>query len=138
MFYTFTAVLTLGPGGHSDGPKDVGGLGREPDIWTTSYEVIMATIAAVTELQTTDRRRSQSAGNDQGRDTSPNGDVLMERILANMNTTSQEEVLKRISALPDIRRGKVLDIRRQLTEGTYEVADRLDGVIDRVLEAIIT
>ncbi len=98
----------------------------------------MATIAAVTELQPTDRRRSQRAGNDQGRDTPPTGDVLMEQILENMNTTPQEEALMRITSLPDIRRDKVLDIRRQLTEGTYEVADRLDGAIDRVLEAIAT
>jgi hypothetical protein len=62
----------------------------------------------------------------------------MEQILANMDTTPPEEVLKRITSLPDIRRGKVLDIRRQLTEGTYEVADRLDRAIDRVLEAITT
>jgi anti-sigma28 factor (negative regulator of flagellin synthesis) len=62
----------------------------------------------------------------------------MEQILENMNTTPQEEALMRITSLPDIRRDKVLDIRRQLTEGTYEVADRLDGAIDRVLEAIAT
>jgi anti-sigma28 factor (negative regulator of flagellin synthesis) len=60
----------------------------------------------------------------------------MERILDNMNTTSQEEVVKKIASLPEIRRHKVLDIRRQITEGTYEVADRLDIVIDRVLETI--
>ncbi len=98
----------------------------------------MATIAAVTELQPTDRRRSQSAGHDQGRDTSPTCDALLEHILENMNTTPQEEALRRITSLPDIRRDKVLDIRRQLTEGTYEVADRLDEAIDRVLEAITT
>ena len=96
----------------------------------------MARIAAVMELQPTDRRRSQNARNDQGGDTSPNGDVLMEQILENMNTTPQEEVLKRITSLPPIRQGKVLDIRRQITEGTYEVADRLDRALDRVLEAI--
>jgi len=60
----------------------------------------------------------------------------MERILDNMNTTSQEEVVKKIASLPEIRRHKVLDIRRQITEGTYEVVDRLDIVIDRVLETI--
>jgi anti-sigma28 factor (negative regulator of flagellin synthesis) len=96
----------------------------------------MARIAAVMELQPTDLRRSQNARNDQGRDTSPSGDALMARILENMNTTPQEEVLKRITSLPNIRRVKVLDIRRQITEGTYEVADRLDRAIDRVLEAI--
>jgi anti-sigma28 factor (negative regulator of flagellin synthesis) len=81
----------------------------------------MATIAAATELQPTDRRRSQNAANNRGRDATP-----------------QEEVLMRITSVPGIRRDKVLDIRRQLTEGTYEVADRLDRAIDRVLEAITT
>ena len=94
----------------------------------------MATITAVTELQLTDHCRSQNARNDQGRDTPPNGDALMEQILGDMNTTPQEEVLKRITSLPDIRLCKVLDIRRQLAEGTYEVADRLDRAIERVLE----
>ena len=88
------------------------------------------------ELRPTDRRKPQDARYDQGCDTSPDGDVLMEHILENMNTTPPEEVLKRITSLPNIRRGKVLDIRRQLTEGTYEVAGRLDRAIDRVLEAI--
>ena len=94
----------------------------------------MATITAVTELQLTDRCISQNAGNDQECDISPNGDVFMEQILENINTTPHEEVVKRIASLSDIRRYKVLDIRRQLTEGTYEVADRLDRAIERVLE----
>ncbi len=96
----------------------------------------MADMAAVIELHPTVRRRSQDAENDRRRDASPNGDVLMERILENLNVTSQEEVLKRIASLPDIRRGKVLSIRRHITDGTYEVADRLDGAMDRILEAI--
>jgi hypothetical protein len=96
----------------------------------------MARTAAVMELQPADRRRSQDAGYDPGRDTSPNGDVLIEHILENMNTTPQEEVLKRIASLPPNRQGKVLDLRRQIADGIYEVTDRLDAVIDRVLEAI--
>jgi len=98
----------------------------------------MARTAAVMELQPTDRRRSQNAGNDQRRDTSPTGDMLMEQILENMNTTPQEEVFKRITSLPDIRRCRVLDIRHQITDGTYDAADRLDKAMDRVLEAITT
>jgi len=96
----------------------------------------MATIAAATELQPADRRRSQNARNDRGRDTSPTGDVLMEQILENMNTTPQEDVLKRITSLPPIRQGKVLDIRRQIADGTYDVADRLDAAMDRILETL--
>jgi len=60
----------------------------------------------------------------------------MEHILENMNTTPPEEQLKRITSLPPNRQGKVLDSRRQIADGTYEVADRLDTVTDRVLEAI--
>ena len=98
----------------------------------------MARIAAPMELRPTDRRKPRDARYDQGCDTSPDGDVLMEHILENMNATPQDEALMRITSLPDIRRDKVLDIRRQLTEGTYEVADRLDKAVDRVLEAITT
>jgi len=34
---------------------------------------------------------------------------------------------------PEIRVEKVLDIRRQLGEGRYSIADRLDTVIDRII-----
>jgi anti-sigma28 factor (negative regulator of flagellin synthesis) len=136
MFYILTAVLILGPRGHLDSLQNPVGLNCEPDTWTTSYEVVMARIATQMELPLTDRRKPQEAGNDPGRAASPNGDVLMEQILGNMNATPQEEVLKKIAFLPRTRRDKVLDIRRQIAEGTYEVADRLDRAIDQVLEAI--
>ena len=96
----------------------------------------MTTIATVVELQPADRRKPQDVGDDERHDAAPNGDVLMERILGKMNATPQEEVLKRIASLPNIRQGKVLRVRRQVTDGTYEVVDRLNRVIDRVLEAI--
>ncbi|MEN6426661.1 MAG: flagellar biosynthesis anti-sigma factor FlgM [Phycisphaerales bacterium] len=136
MFYILTAVLILGPRGHSDGLPITVDLNCEPSIGTISYEVLMARIAALMERPLTDHRKPQEAGNDQGRDASPNGDALMERILGNMNATPQEEVLKRIASLPRTRRDKVLDIRRQIVEGTYEVADRLEGTVDRILDAI--
>jgi hypothetical protein len=96
----------------------------------------MARTAALMELRPTDRRKPQDGRYDQGCDTSPDGDVLMEHILENMNATPPEEVLKRVTSLPPNRQAKVVSIRRQLTRGTYEVAGRLDRVIDRVLEAI--
>lgn len=95
----------------------------------------MAGIAALMERPLTDHRRPLGARNDQGRAASPNGDASMEQILGKMNATPQKEVLKRIASLPRTRRDKVLDIRRQIAEGTYEVADRLEGTIDRVLDA---
>lgn len=37
---------------------------------------------------------------------------------------------------PPIRRKKVREIRRQLRQGRYRVADRLDIVVERLLEAL--
>ena len=36
-----------------------------------------------------------------------------------------------------IRVEKVLDIKRQLAEGRYDIADKLDVVVDRLLEKIL-
>lgn len=41
-----------------------------------------------------------------------------------------------IASLPRSRQDKVLAIRRQLAEGTYTVAHRLDETIDRILETL--
>jgi hypothetical protein len=96
----------------------------------------MATLAEMPNLKSTDRRESRDAGNNQGCDTPPRGDVLMKHILENMSSTPWDEVLKRIACSSHIRRGKVLRIRCQITQGTYEIEERVDGAIDRVLEAI--
>ena len=48
----------------------------------------------------------------------------------------EEALKKRIASLPPIRQNKVLDIRRQIADGTYEVADRLVSSVDRVLESL--
>jgi len=63
-------------------------------------------------------------------------DDLMESILENINSTPIGRVLKRIACLPEISRGKVLSLRRQITEGTYDVSDHLDDALDRVIEDI--
>ena len=96
----------------------------------------MARTVTFLKFQPEDPREPQDAENAPGRDAAPRGDALMKQILKNLNTPSPEEVLKRIASLANIRRGKVLEIRRQLMQGTYEVADRLDTALDRVLEAI--
>ncbi len=61
-------------------------------------------------------------------------DLVMENILENINTTPIGQVLKRIASLPEIRKKKVLDVRQQLTEGQYDLNDRLDTALDKVLE----
>jgi len=37
---------------------------------------------------------------------------------------------------PEIRVDKVLEIRRQLGEGTYSIADRLDVVVEKIIEEL--
>ena len=76
--------------------------------------------------------------NREGRKVNENGaldeDLLMEQILENVNTTSIGQVLKRIASLPEVRRKKILDVRRQLTKGEYNLNERLDIALEKVLE----
>ncbi|MDH4239086.1 MAG: flagellar biosynthesis anti-sigma factor FlgM [Phycisphaerae bacterium] len=68
----------------------------------------------------------------------PDEDLIMEQILENLNTTPIGKVLKRIASLPEVRKKKVLDVRRQLTEGKYDLSSRLDVALDKVLEDFTT
>ena len=63
-----------------------------------------------------------------------NEDALMEEILANINGTPLGQVLKRMAALPEVRKGKVLRLRQQITDGSYEEDEHLEAALDRVLE----
>ncbi|MHC4757826.1 MAG: flagellar biosynthesis anti-sigma factor FlgM [Planctomycetota bacterium] len=60
-------------------------------------------------------------------------DMLMEQILDNINSTPMGRVLKRISALPEVRKRKVLKLRQQIHEGEYRLNDRLDNALEKVL-----
>ena len=73
-----------------------------------------------------------------GEDIAPDEDLIMEQILENINTTPIGQVLKRIASLPEIRKQKILRVRRQLTEGKYDLNDRLDVALDKVLEDLTT
>jgi hypothetical protein len=65
-------------------------------------------------------------------------DLLMEQILENINNTPIGQVLKKIASLPEIRRNKVLNVRKQLNTGKYDLNRRLDVALDRVLEELTT
>jgi len=67
-----------------------------------------------------------------------NDDLIMEQILENINHTPIGQVLKRIASLPEVRREKVLDVRRRITEGKYNLNERLDVALDKVLEDLTT
>ena len=64
-------------------------------------------------------------------------DLVMEQILENIDTTPIGQVLKKIASLPEVRKEKVLDVRHRLTQGQYELNERLDVALDKVLESII-
>ena len=68
----------------------------------------------------------------------PDEDLVMEQILDNINTTPIGQVLKKIASLPEVRKEKVLDLRRQITKGEYDLNDRLDVAVDKVLEQLTT
>lgn len=65
-------------------------------------------------------------------------DLMMEQILKNITTTPIGQVLKKIASLPEVRQEKILNLRRQLTEGKYNLNERLDVVLDKVLEELTT
>jgi len=68
------------------------------------------------------------------KDLAAENDLIMEQILENLNATPLGQVLKNIASLPEIRQQKILDVRRQLTEGKYDLNERLEIALDRVLE----
>jgi len=73
-----------------------------------------------------------------GRNLPADEDLLMEEILDNISTTPLGQVLKKIASLPEVRRDKVLEIRRRLTKGQYDLGERLDIALDKVLEDLTT
>jgi hypothetical protein len=61
-------------------------------------------------------------------------DRTMEDILDNLNHTPIGSVLKRIASMPEVRRKKVLDVRRQISKGKYSLNERLDMALEKVFE----
>lgn len=76
--------------------------------------------------------------NSLNKDLAADNDLMMEQILENLNTTPIGQVLKTIASLPELRRQKVLHVRQQITEGRYNLSERLDIALDRVLEDLTT
>ena len=80
-------------------------------------------------MQRRDSNGDELFGNEQ--------DVFMEQVLENLNSTPVGKVLKRIASLPEMRQKKVLDVRERLGSGHYELNERLDIALDKVLEDFI-
>ena len=67
-------------------------------------------------------------------ESAPDEDMFMEKILNNLNSTPIGQVLKKIASLPEVRKDKVMNVRQQLTDGKYELNNRLNLALDKVLE----
>ncbi|KPJ66855.1 MAG: hypothetical protein AMJ43_06785 [Coxiella sp. DG_40] len=90
-------------------------------------------------LDSNDRFEGQNQQEDSDdEDLAAEQDLLMEQILENINTTPIGQVLKKIASLPEIRKEKVLKVRRQLNKGKYKLNERLDIALDKVLEDLST
>ena len=44
---------------------------------------------------------------------------------------------QKICSLPSTRKKKILEVRKQLVEGTYELDERLNVALDRLLEDLL-
>jgi hypothetical protein len=64
-------------------------------------------------------------------------DMLAKELLHNINTTPIGRLLKQIAEMPEIRYEKVSDVRNQLKRGEYNLNERLELALDRVLEELI-
>lgn len=82
-------------------------------------------------------RKGEPWGSPLEMDLSGEKDLVMEQILENVHNTPLGQVLKRIASLPEVRQEKVLQLRRQITEGKYDLAERLEMALDKVLEDLI-
>ena len=86
-------------------------------------------------IDSNSRFESESRKADRAQDRlAPDEDLVMEQILANINATPIGQVLKKIASLPEVRKEKVLDLRKQITQGEYDLSERLDLAVDKVLE----
>ena len=111
-------------------------LGENMDTFALSFstkEIRMPDFGSSDHLEDQNRQLNSFSGHLAGDE-----DLVMEQILENLNTTPIGSVLKTIASLPEVRKDKVLNVRRELSDGKYEINQRLDAALDKVLENLIT
>ena len=117
------------------GIQDIVVTAFQTKIWMLSPVTTPSKVVEMPNLGPNGLRESRNHEADSvDRNLASDEDLLMEQILENINSTSIGQVLKKIASLPEARREKVLDLRRQLTEGKYNLNERLDIALDKFLE----
>jgi hypothetical protein len=64
-------------------------------------------------------------------------DRKAEELLQAGANTPLGQLLEKISKLPEVRLEEVSNVRRQICLGKYEIDEKLDATIDRLLEELI-
>ena len=64
------------------------------------------------------------------------GESLTSTITDTFGNKRRETTSPMIASLPKARRKKILRLRQQLAHGTYDLDERLDAVLDRILTDI--
>lgn len=50
--------------------------------------------------------------------------------------SEEARLMSRLRAMPEVRQDLIDRVRRELAMGTYETEDKIDGLLDRVIEDI--
>jgi anti-sigma28 factor (negative regulator of flagellin synthesis) len=67
----------------------------------------------------------------------PTDDIRTEEMLQSAAQKPLSQLLDKIAQLPEVRYEKITTVRRQISMGEYQIDDKLDATIDRLLEELI-
>jgi hypothetical protein len=66
------------------------------------------------------------------------GESIIAEASGSIRSKITPQMLLEIVSMPQVRREKILGIREQLAKGTYDLDERLDVVLERLLKDINT
>jgi len=117
--------------------QDIVVVGSESKAWTVFASKPVSKVVRMPISDSNGCFDTENLKADSVRDRlAPDDDLVMEQILENINSTPIGQVLKKIASLPEVRKEKVLNLRRQITRGEYDLNERLDVAVDKVLEQL--
>jgi anti-sigma28 factor (negative regulator of flagellin synthesis) len=76
-------------------------------------------------------------GLDNCQDLNPADDMRTEEMLQSETKQPLSQLLDKIAQLPEVRYEKITTVRRQINMGEYQIDEKLDATIDRLLEELI-
>ncbi len=88
-----------------------------------------------TQLHNTLANSRRSLDNCQ--DLNPADDMRTEEMLQSEAKQPLSQLLDKIAQLPEVRYEKITTVRRQINMGEYQIDEKLDATIDRLLEELI-